>query len=64
VFTPVELQERGIARLPENLEQAIKHLRGDRLLLDALGSELSRAYLAVRQEEWEAMNEMELEQEV
>ncbi len=45
-------------------EIAVKHLSGDRLLLDALGSELSRAYLAVRQEEWEAMKEMELDREV
>lgn len=64
LFEPAELQERGINRLPQNLGEAIKHLSGDRLLLDALGSELSRAYLAVRQEEWEAMKEMKLDREV
>ena len=59
-----ELQQRGIKRLPQNLGEAIKYLSEDSLLLDALGSELSRAYLAVRQAEWEAMKDMELEQEV
>ena len=64
LLDPEELQERGINPLPQNLGEAILHLSGDRLLLEALGSELSRAYLAVRQEEWEAMKEMELDQEV
>ena len=64
LLDPEELQERGINRLPQNLGEAVLHLSGDRLLLEALGSELSRAYLAVRQEEWERMKEMELEQEV
>jgi glutamine synthetase len=64
LFTPAELQQRGIKRLPQNLGEAIKHLSEDSLLLAALGDELERAYLAVRQAEWEAMKEMELEQEV
>ncbi|MGK7900065.1 MAG: glutamine synthetase family protein [Hormoscilla sp.] len=64
LFSEAELSDRGIARLPQNLGEAIAHLRGDRLLLDALGAELNRAYLAVRKAEWEAMKDMELEAEV
>ena len=63
-FSEVELATRGISRLPENLGEAIAQLSRDRLLLDALGMELSRAYLAVREAEWDAMKEMELEEEV
>ncbi|MBC6479403.1 MAG: glutamine synthetase [Hormoscilla sp. GM7CHS1pb] len=69
LFSEAELTERGnaarkIERLPQNLGEAIEHLSGDRLLLDALGAELNRAYLAVRKAEWEAMKDMELETEV
>lgn len=69
LFSEAELTERGnaarkIERLPQNLGEAIEHLSGDRLLLDALGVELNRAYLAVRKAEWEAMKDMELEAEV
>jgi glutamine synthetase len=63
-FSAAELQQRGIQPLPQTLGEAIEHLKGDRLLLDALGAELSRAYLAVRSAEWNAMKEMELDQEV
>ncbi|MDJ0726367.1 MAG: hypothetical protein QNJ38_14745 [Prochloraceae cyanobacterium] len=63
-FSEVELSRRGISRLPQNLGEAIDRSSSDRLLLDALGPELSRAYLAVRRAEWEAMKEMELEEEV
>ncbi|MDJ0719209.1 MAG: glutamine synthetase family protein [Prochloraceae cyanobacterium] len=63
-FSQVELADRGISPLPQNLGEAIEHLSRDRLLLDALGIELSRAYLAVRKAEWNAMKEMELDEEV
>lgn len=63
-FSAAELEKRGIQRLPQNLGEAIEHLTGDRLLLDALGAELSQAYLAVRKAEWQAMKDMELEEEV
>jgi glutamine synthetase len=55
---------QSINRLPENLGEAIAHLESDQILLDALGSELARAFLAVRRAEWEAMNSMTLDDEV
>lgn len=59
-----ERRARGIERLPENVESAIKYLEEDEVLLEALGSDLARAFLAVRQAEWEALKDLELEEEV
>ena len=55
---------RGIDLLPTNLGDAIAHLTRDDILLSALGSDLANAYLTVRKAEWEAMKNMELEDEV
>ncbi len=63
-LTPEARSSQGIDRLPSNLGEAIAHLRQNELLLDALNPELSRAFLAVRQAEWSAMKDWELEQEV
>lgn len=59
-----ELTARGIERLPTNLGEAIEQLSNDQVILNALGSELAQAYLAVRKAEWEAMKDLELEAEV
>jgi glutamine synthetase len=50
--------------LPINLGLSIEQLSGDNVLLDALGTELAQAYLAVRKAEWEAMKDLEMEEEV
>ncbi|MGQ4647981.1 glutamine synthetase family protein [Lyngbya aestuarii] len=54
----------GIEPLPTNLGESIKQLSRDQVILEALGTELAQAYLAVRQAEWEAMQDLELEEEV
>ena len=59
-----ERSAQGIDRLPNNLGEAIAHLQQNDFLLKALNSELSQAFLAVRQAEWSAMKDWELEQEV
>jgi glutamine synthetase len=59
-----ERTTRGIDLLPINLGLSIEQLSGDNVLLDALGTELAQAYLAVRKAEWEAMKDLELEEEV
>ena len=59
-----ELTSQGIERLPINLGEAIACLQENNLLLQALNSELSQAFLAVRQAEWTAMKDWELEKEV
>ncbi|MCS7060212.1 MAG: glutamine synthetase family protein [Anaerolineae bacterium] len=55
---------RGIRQLPTSLGEAIAALEGDEVLLDALGNELARSYLAVRRTEWEAMKNLAHEEEV
>lgn len=58
-----ERARRGIDRLPQSLGQSIGELEKDGVLLDALGPELARAYLAVRRAEWETLKDMTLEAE-
>ncbi|PQO35603.1 glutamine synthetase family protein [Blastopirellula marina] len=63
-LSDAELAERNIDALPANLGDAIKRLAGDALLIDALGPSLAQSFLAVRQAEWEAMKDYQLDQEV
>lgn len=49
-----EREARGITRLPENLSLALDALEKDTLLTEALGSHLTRAYVAVKRSEVEA----------
>jgi glutamine synthetase len=63
-LSETERTTRGIDLLPINLGQSIEQLSSDNVLLDALGTELAQAYLAVRKAEWEAMKDLELEEEV
>jgi glutamine synthetase len=59
-----DLQRAGIARLPRTLGEALAALEADGVLIDALGAELHRSFLAVRRAEWEAMKDLSLEDEV
>jgi glutamine synthetase len=63
-LSETERTTRGIDLLPTNLGQSIEQLSSDNVLLDALGTELAQAYLAVRKTEWEALKDLELEEEV
>jgi glutamine synthetase len=63
-MTESERSAASIERLPTALGESIEQLSGDKVLLDALGTELAQAYLAVRKAEWEAMKDLELEEEV
>ena len=53
-----------IDRLPQNLGEAIDVLRKDTVLLDAMGAELARSYLGVRQHEWDNLKDLNLAEEV
>jgi glutamine synthetase len=55
---------RGIDLLPQNLGEAIDALHKDEVLLEALGEGLAKSFIAVRQNEWEALKDMSLEDEV
>jgi glutamine synthetase len=63
-LTDEERSRLGIRQLPSSLGEAISELERDEVLLNALGGELARSYLAVRRAEWEAMRDMSHEAEV
>jgi len=56
--------QMGIYPLPSSLGQALEALRQDAILLESLGSARAKAYLAVKQMEWEALKDLSLEEEV
>jgi glutamine synthetase len=51
---PDERLERGIQRLPLDLDEAIAALESDRYLADCLGRPLAEAFATIRRSEWEA----------
>ena len=57
-----EREARGIEQLPSTLGDAIARLERDRVLLDALGDELARSFLAVRRREWELLGSLSPEE--
>ncbi len=59
-----ERRPLGIDPLHQCLGAAVADLEKDQVLLKALGSDLAKAYLAVRRMEWETMKQWELEREV
>jgi glutamine synthetase len=59
-----ERKEKGMDLLPQNLGVAIEKLRGDAVLLDAMGESLAKSFLAVRQNEWEALKDLSLAEEL
>jgi glutamine synthetase len=59
-----ERAERGIEPLPADLGEAVDRLQQEDVLLEAMGPELARAFLAVRRAEWEALRNLDLESEV
>jgi glutamine synthetase len=52
-------EARGAHRYPTTLEEAIKALESDGVLMEALGDILARSYLAVHRSEWEAYSAMD-----
>ncbi|MGA9478089.1 MAG: glutamine synthetase family protein [Desulfobacterales bacterium] len=59
-----ERNDKGIDLLPQDLGEAIEALRKDDVLLNAMGDDLARSFVAVRQKEWEALKGLSLEEEV
>jgi glutamine synthetase len=50
-FSDEERASRKITALPSSLDQAVKNLESDRVLLDALGPELAQSFIAIRKAE-------------
>ncbi|WP_414469810.1 glutamine synthetase family protein [Methanobacterium sp. ACI-7] len=63
-LTDRELNENGIIPLPSKLGEAISELEKDNIILSAMGNKLSRAYIAVKKAEMNAMEGLSLEEEV
>lgn len=55
---------KGIDLLPQNLGQALDALGRDDVLLEAMGEQLARSYMAVRRNEWDNLKDLSLEEEV
>jgi glutamine synthetase len=55
---------KGIDLLPQNLNQALDALREDEVLLNAMGANLAKSYVAVRQYEWDNLKDLSLAEEV
>jgi glutamine synthetase len=64
LLSEAERSANKVYVLPSNLGEAIQHLENNSVLLEALGSERAKAYLAVRKMEWEALKDVSLEDEV
>jgi glutamine synthetase len=63
-YSDEERASRGIQRFPANLKEALDNLEKDKVLMDALGPLLARAYLAVKRLEWESFSKEDVAFEV
>jgi glutamine synthetase len=63
-YSEAERAQRGIKRYPTTQAEALTALSQDETLLEALGPELSTAYLAVRRSEYEAFAAADLDFEI
>jgi glutamine synthetase len=59
-----ERKANHVRPLPSSLGNALKELEKNQVLLEALGSERAKTYLAVKKMEWEALKDVTLEDEV
>ena len=59
-----EHNEYNIAPLPSSLGDALIHLKNDAVVMHALGNELARAYIGVKNAEWDALKNLTLDEEV
>lgn len=63
-LSEAERSARGLNHLPDSLEAAVGALERDPVLMEALGPDLARAYIAVKRFEWQALKDMPLDEEV
>ncbi len=52
-LTPAQVDELGVSRLPETLNDALDALEGDRFLCEALGERLVGSFLKMKRQEWQ-----------
>ena len=63
-YSDEERAARGIRRFPTTLKEALDNLEQDAVLMGALGPLLSRAYLAVKQLEWDSFSKEDVAFEI
>lgn len=57
-------RSHGVDALPTELSEALRSLEADPVLVESLGPGLTRAYVAVKRNEWEALKDVPLEEQV
>ncbi|MEM9444900.1 MAG: type III glutamate--ammonia ligase [Verrucomicrobiota bacterium] len=56
-YSDMELSEKGIEPLPQNLSEAVKAFSEDPFVEETLGSELTKEFITYKQQEWEAYHQ-------
>ena len=64
LLNEAERRANHIHALPTSLGEALVALQNDKVLLDTLGNDRAKAYLAVKKMEWEALKDVTLADEV
>jgi glutamine synthetase len=64
LMSEAERKNNYVHALPTSLGEALEALKQNKVLLDALGAERAKTYLAVKNMEWEALKDVTLEDEV
>lgn len=59
-----QLEKHKINKLPSNLSEAIAEFKDDKIIQDAMGEKLSKAYIAVKKADLKELSELTLEDEV
>ncbi len=63
-LSAAEMGELRVKVLPSSVKEALGNLKRDKPILDSLGEDLSRSYLAVKNAEYEALGKLSSEREV
>jgi glutamine synthetase len=63
-FSMVEMDNLGVKPLPSNMEESLQKLEKNEVILNALGVDLSKSYLAVKKAEYEALKKLPSGKEV
>jgi glutamine synthetase len=64
ILSPEQIDEMGVARLPENLGEAINELEKDSFFAETLGKELIQSFVAIKRDEWKRYHQYVSEWEI
>jgi glutamine synthetase len=63
-LSSVQMAKIGVKLLPQNMGESLDNLVKDEVILNAMGEDLSKSYLAVKAEEWSFMGGIDSKKEV